>query len=336
VGGGIGVDSADSDGDSGSTSSSGSGSGSGGDQDDQKEVWRKLDYADYEDMADESSGGGERDGAVLNLPEYRRKGTLDLKLKVASVAPRVFVIDNFLSQVEVDHLLEMARVFNTTTNPGNANDNGDNNDDGSFTNKKKDPQSKKKKKKKKKKKPSSPSTESNTNTKHATVPTTDSWIHREFSPVVDAIYRRTADLLHIDESLLRHRSEHSRTSSNTHHSLAEAVHVDRYGPGQGYPARHDCSQPERSLANRYQPQRFATVLLMLSDVVEGGDTVFPRAVTKDSHDGVRVGSQVGRAVLYYNVLPDGNMDDLCHHEGDLVVDGEKWTGTLWVWDPIID
>jgi len=286
-------------------------------QDDHERVWRKLDYADYEDMSEQSNKGG--NDAVLNLSEYRQKETsLDLTLKVVSVAPRVFEIDNFLSQVEVDHLLDMAIVFNTTT---------DSDDDPVNVDTKGSQQPRKKKKKPKKK--------TTTDKNGPIIPKTGAWIHREFSPVVDAIYRRAADLLQIDESLLRHRSEHERTDLNTHHSIAEAIHMDHYTKDQGYPARHDCSQP--SLTNRYQPNRFATIVFMLNDAgLEGGDLVFPKAINANNHDGIKVQSKAGKAVLYYNVLPDGNLDDLSHHSGDLVVDGDKWMGTLWVWDPIVD
>ena len=70
------------------------------------DAWKMLDYADYDDMADElSKRNGER--FKLNLSQYRAKDPLELTMKAVSVAPRVFEIDNFLSDIEVDHLIEM-------------------------------------------------------------------------------------------------------------------------------------------------------------------------------------------------------------------------------------
>lgn len=45
------------------------------------------------------------------LPEYRTAGVLNMTLKVLSVAPRVFEIENFLSDVEVNHIVEMASGY---------------------------------------------------------------------------------------------------------------------------------------------------------------------------------------------------------------------------------
>jgi len=44
--------------------------------------------------------------------------------------------------------------------------------------------------------------------------------------------------------------------------------------------------------------------------MEGGDLIFPRAVSVENHDGIRIQPKAGKAVLFYNLLPDGNLDDL--------------------------
>ena len=257
-----------------------------------KEVWRRLDYADYDNMVEESDSKGK---AVLNLAEHRNEGALELKLRVISVAPRVFEIDNFLSNVEVEHLLEMATKYNSTDVRNRKQRKGD--------------------------------------------ATTNAWIRREMSPIIDAIYHRSADLMKIDESLLRHRNEHEHTELNTHHSIAEAMHISQYKADQGYIPRSDAAQP--SIKNRFQPNRFATIMFFLNDVEEdmGGDTMFPLAVNADHHDGIRVVPKKGKALLFYNMLPDGNADDLSQYSSEFVkegVDGEKWLGSIFVWDPIID
>lgn len=41
----------------------------------------------------------------------------------------------------------------------------------------------------------------------------------------------------------------------------------------------------------------------------------------------------GHAVVFYNLLPDGNADDLTLHEALPVTKGEKWLANIWVWDP---
>lgn len=41
----------------------------------------------------------------------------------------------------------------------------------------------------------------------------------------------------------------------------------------------------------------------------------------------------GSAVLFYNLLEDGNGDDLSLHAALPVRQGEKWLANFWVWDP---
>jgi prolyl 4-hydroxylase len=56
------------------------------------------------------------------------------------------------------------------------------------------------------------------------------------------------------------------------------------------------------------------------------------------HDGIGIWPEAGKAVLFYNVLPDGNVDDWSVHGGEEVLNGqgEKWIANLWVWDPVMD
>lgn len=259
-----------------------------------QEVWRMLDYADYDKMLDESKKSGKRS---LNLSQYREKGSLELTMKAISVTPRIFEIDNFLSDIEADHLLQMAKKYNITEAGNNAN-------------------GKKKK----------------------NAATTNAWIRREMSPIVDAVYHRAADLMNIDESLLRHRNEHEHSELATHHSIAEAMHVTQYTAKKGYQPISDAAQA--SLKNRYQPNRFATIMFFLDDLEKdespSGDTIFPLAVNTENHDGVRVIPKKGKALLVYNMLPDGNIDDLSQHSSEILEEGVKSMGSIFVWDPIID
>jgi len=265
------------------SSSTSSGNGS-----DTNDVWKKLDYEDYDMMLEEQHNGNAN--AFVQLPQYRDNGSLELTLKVVSVAPCVFEIDNFLSQIEIDHLIEMAKRYNVTTTEmkqQNQLQQLSTNQNTELT-----------KAEKKKRKKVLKNAKSN------------AWIRREDSPIVNSIYHRAADMLQIDEALLRHRNEHEHTELNTHHSIAEAVHLTQYVSEQGYVPRLDGSQP--SIVNRYQPNRFATIVFFLNDKeqMEGGDLIFPRAVSVENHDGIRIQPKAGKAVLFYNLLPDGNLDDL--------------------------
>ena len=99
---------------------------------------------------------------------------------------------------------------------------------------------------------------------------------------------------------------------------------DRYLPGQEYAPHHDFGDdgtPE---------QRFLTLLLYIQLPDQGGATSFPKAF---DGKGLQVIPARGDAVLFYNMLPDGNGDDLALHAGMPVQKGEKWVCNLWIWDP---
>ena len=61
----------------------------------------------------------------------------------------------------------------------------------------------------------------------------------------------------------------------------------------------------------------------------GGSTEFPRYVNAETFKGLEAVPEVGKAVLFYSQLPDGNMDDFSHHAATPVTDGEKWLINLW-------
>ena len=65
-------------------------------------------------------------------------------------------------------------------------------------------------------------------------------------------------------------------------------------------------------------------------LLEGGATGFPKAA---NGRGLGVRPAKGSAVLFYNMLPDGNGDDLSLHSGRPIVSGVKWVCNLWIWDP---
>ena len=258
--------------------------------------------------------------------------TMSLTLKVLSCAPRVLEVKKFLSPVEVQHLIDLASgvkgdviMERSTVSASNVKGNSKELNKKVRGGSKADARS-----------------------------STGGWIHREQDVIVDTIFRRIADLLNVDEHLMRDQDRPDAEDDGdqwlpTHDRIVEAMQLLRYEPGEEYSAHHDFTYP--SIANRYQPKRYATVLLYLTgegDVIEdgirrstskgkndglqGGETIFPRAVTTNYHDGVKVEPQSGKAVLFYNVLPDGNMDDLSQHSGGKVEKGVKYVANVWIWD----
>mmetsp|Transcript_6542 Transcript_6542/g.6766 ORF Transcript_6542/g.6766 Transcript_6542/m.6766 type:complete len:508 (-) Transcript_6542:187-1710(-) len=143
----------------------------------------------------------------------------------------------------------------------------------------------------------------------------NTWISRSRSSVTETLALRAAELLNIDEKLL-HPSENG-----------EELQVVHYEVGQKYDPHHDWG------VRGYPESRFITLLFYLNNKKHenaGGETAFPKA---GGGRGIKVHPGKGSAVLFYNLLPDGNADDLALHEATPVKDGEKWLANYWIWDP---
>jgi prolyl 4-hydroxylase len=59
------------------------------------------------------------------------------------------------------------------------------------------------------------------------------------------------------------------------------------------------------------------MIIYLSQVEEGGETSFPKI-------NLKVKATRGDAVLFWDMTPTGEVDDMSLHAGEQVVKGEKW------------
>lgn len=143
----------------------------------------------------------------------------------------------------------------------------------------------------------------------------NTWVPRQSSHVTETLSLRAADLLKINEKHLYS------------HTNAEDIQVVAYANGQKYDSHHDWG------VSGYVESRYITLLLYLTDQESpdaGGETSFPKA---DGGMGMKVIPKKGNAVLFYNLLEDGNGDDLALHAALPCVKGEKWLANFWIWDP---
>ncbi|XP_042142857.1 prolyl 4-hydroxylase subunit alpha-1 [Ixodes scapularis] len=111
-------------------------------------------------------------------------------------------------------------------------------------------------------------------------------------------------------------------------SEAEQYQLANYGIGGHYvphhdylegsiPSCNDVSSPKRILGDR-----MATLMIYMSDVEEGGATVFP-------HLGVRVSPKKGVALFWWNIKSSWEGDPLTLHAGCPVLYGSKWIANKW-------
>ncbi|XP_042513506.1 prolyl 4-hydroxylase 1 [Macadamia integrifolia] len=135
-------------------------------------------------------------------------------------------------------------------------------------------------------------------------------------PIIQAIERRIAVYSQIPEE------------------NGELIQVLRYEKGQFYRAHHDYFSDTFNL--KRGGQRVATILMYLSDNVEGGETYFPMAGSGECTCGAKtikglcVKPVKGDAVLFWSMGLDGQSDMNSLHGGCEVLAGEKWSATKWM------
>ncbi|KAJ4968440.1 hypothetical protein NE237_015141 [Protea cynaroides] len=135
-------------------------------------------------------------------------------------------------------------------------------------------------------------------------------------PIIQAIERRIAVYSQIPEE------------------NGELIQVLRYEKSQFYRAHRDYFSDTFNL-NR-GGQRVATMLMYLTDNVEGGETYFPMAGSGECNCGARtikglcVKPIKGDAVLFWSMGLDGESDMKSLHGGCEVLSGEKWSATKWM------
>ncbi|XP_027360888.1 probable prolyl 4-hydroxylase 9 isoform X1 [Abrus precatorius] len=120
----------------------------------------------------------------------------------------------------------------------------------------------------------------------------------------------------------------------------EAFNILRYEVGQRYNSHYDAFNP-----TEYGPQksqRLASFLLYLTDVPEGGKTMFPfeNGLNMDGSYGyedcigLRVRPRKGDGLLFYSLFPNGTIDPTSLHGSCPVLKGEKWVATKWIRDQV--
>ncbi|ONK79716.1 uncharacterized protein A4U43_C01F9310 [Asparagus officinalis] len=120
----------------------------------------------------------------------------------------------------------------------------------------------------------------------------------------------------------------------------EGLQILHYEVGQKYEPHYDYFLDEFNTKNG--GQRIATVLMYLSDVEEGGETIFPSANVNSSSlpwynelsecgkRGLSVKPKMGDALLFWSMKPDATLDPLSLHGGCPVIRGNKWSSTKWM------
>ncbi|XP_075105736.1 putative prolyl 4-hydroxylase 6 isoform X1 [Nicotiana tabacum] len=137
----------------------------------------------------------------------------------------------------------------------------------------------------------------------------------------------------------------------------ESIQILHYEHGQKYEPHFDYFHDK--VNQELGGHRVATVLMYLSDVEKGGETVFPNSEvisncmihlfqtvfpnseakkTQPKGDdwsdcakkGYAVKPRKGDALLFFSLHPDATTDPLSLHGSCPVIEGEKWSATKWI------
>ncbi|CAL0320693.1 unnamed protein product [Lupinus luteus] len=114
----------------------------------------------------------------------------------------------------------------------------------------------------------------------------------------------------------------------------ELIQILRYEKNQFYKPHHDYFSDTFNL--KRGGQRVATMLIYLTDNVEGGETYFPMAGSGDCScggkifKGLSVKPTKGNAVLFWSMGLNGASDPRSVHGSCEVLSGEKWSATKWM------
>ena len=105
-------------------------------------------------------------------------------------------------------------------------------------------------------------------------------------------------------------------ATSTKVEQGEPLQVLRYAPGQQYKLHNDALRGEMN-------QRKLTFLVYLSDNFDGGHTTFPDA-------DLRYRGEVGDALCFGSLRPDGTINARARHAGEPVTRGRKYLLSRWI------
>ncbi|XP_059452062.1 probable prolyl 4-hydroxylase 7 [Corylus avellana] len=119
----------------------------------------------------------------------------------------------------------------------------------------------------------------------------------------------------------------------------ESMQILHYEHGQKYEPHFDFFHDKAN--QELGGHRVATVLMYLSNVEKGGETVFPNSegrMSQSKEDGWSECAQKGYAVkpskgdalLFFSLHPDATTDTNSLHGSCPVIEGEKWSSTKWI------
>lgn len=209
-------------------------------------------------------------GHVVNTSDGK-----EFTLTAASCSPRVFEIDDFLSNDEIAHLLELAAPSDIL-NTGDGSEIID--------------------------------------------------VHRYESSELEAIYKRAGEVLKLSDESFSLKGEDGTSDGSV-------LKVHRCGANSEQRAPTPKGMPLVLGTDHHQ---FVSLVLFLNDNYEEGEMEFPRWENLEGIDeALKISPKKGKAVLVYQMLPDGNIDEYARYSFAPVAGGTRLVSTMTISDDIV-
>lgn len=156
------------------------------------------------------------------------------------------------------------------------------------------------------------------------------WLDHTESPIATAITKRIFDFMGFDADI------------ETFY-FSEKIQISKYGHRQEYLPHYDAMDFTTSQFTMPH-NRYASVMIYLNSVKDGnGEDVWPRASGADEFvrppcdAEFRIQPKKGSMIVMYSMFGDGVIDEASLH-GSCPIhnpDSEKWTATMFFWDPFV-
>ena len=166
---------------------------------------------------------------------------------------------------------------------------------------------------------------------------TNTWLSMNRTKVVETLYYRIGDVLGISQFKMSVEAS-VMDDSGTVEGVASHMEVIHFGTGEHYSRHYDNAVNDEIYLHFITFQ----VILRTSDDFSGGQTNFPHAggIGRDRNRrnlniGFDVESEKYSAIFWYNLLPDGNLDETSMYSNTKVSTGEQWMFHVSIWDPTL-
>jgi prolyl 4-hydroxylase len=142
------------------------------------------------------------------------------------------------------------------------------------------------------------------------------WVAQNECPVAEKIAAKTFEFI---------QKYAGCYPANLSRANLEKIQVVQYGPGGKYTPHYDgeeCGGAKQPACPK--DQRISTMIIYLSDEMEGGETHFPKL-------NVAVKPKKGKALFFWVADKDNHyLFDEMYHGGAPVTKGEKWIANQWI------